>query len=778
MKQILKLLFFLCVSSANLSAQYDAARYPIIPKPYKLLPFDGQFDLNANTVIVTDNKFYKNEIDLFLKKLKDIYAIDLKYVSRKVSSNFIYISEDSTDVPTDGYDLFINRNEINIYGGHSGIFYALQSLFQLIHRNAAEDIPYMKQFYIPACSVVDQPRFAWRGMHLDVSRHFYTKENVKEYLEWMAMYKLNVFHWHLTDDQGWRIEIKKYPKLTSVGAWRKGTLIGHEGWDDPPLFDTITYGGFYTQADIKEILSYAASLHITVVPEIEMPGHSSAILAAYPEYGCTDDSEYLSHQHFTQPTWGVFDDVLCPNEKTLSFLDDILKEVCALFPGKYIHIGGDECPKAEWKGSAMCQDIMKKNNLKDENELQSWFTKQIVSTLKKYGKEAIGWDEILEGGLADGAAVMSWRGEEGGIAAAKAKHDVVMSPGGWCYFDHYQSQNSSEPLAIGGYLPLNKVYEYDPVPASLDSSQRKYIMGVQANLWTEYIGSWSYVQYMLFPRICALAEVAWTISQEKEYTHFENRVIEHMKLLDAMKINYAKSIYDIDSKIISNTFSGLSLELNTKTPGAIIKYWLDGDSAKKYNYDYPVTINRPIKVDAALFKDEKMVSSISSWNFTYNLATGKPITLRKQPNKSYPGEGAFTLVDGIEGRTKPWLSDQWLGFCGDTLDAIIDLGKDTSIMEICVIHLRDHGSWIYGPHACKILGSVDGVHYSTVQGMGDSISVNNADPDTRGYVFELGGLLDHYRYIRVIYYPQPKIPSGNPGEGNPAWLFVSEIEVY
>ncbi|MBI3510829.1 MAG: beta-N-acetylhexosaminidase [Bacteroidetes bacterium] len=776
-------LFIFVFCSTSLFAQYDADRYPVIPRPYTLLPFNGEFSLSNSTVIVTDNKFYRNEIDAFRDEVKNIYGVDLKYSNKKVSSGFIYISEDSTDIPDEGYDLFINRNEINIYGGHAGIFYALQSLFQLI-LNPNTDLGPVG-YHIPSCSIVDQPRFPWRGMHLDVSRHFYDKEKIKEYLRWMAMYKLNVFHWHLTDDQGWRIEIKKYPELTSVGAWRSGTLIGHEGANDPPQYDTLHYGGFYTQDDIREIVKYAQSLHITIVPEIEMPGHSLAALAAYPELSCTGGPFEVSK------TWGVFDDVMCPNEKTFEFIDEVVKEVSELFPGQYIHIGGDECPKARWKADPYCQKLIADNKLKDENELQSWFTKKVVAILQKYHKNAIGWDEILEGGLADGAAVMSWRGEDGGIAAAKAKHNVVMSPGGWCYFDHYQSQNNNEPLAIGGYLPLDKVYSYDPVPASLNADEKKYIMGVQANVWTEYIGTWPYVQYMVFPRICALAEVAWTIPQEKNYSHFEERVIQHFHLLDKLNINYAKSIFDLQAKITSNSFSGISLGLNTNKKNAKIMYWFnEGDSARHYVYDFPITINKPLTVHAALFIDGKQLGNENTWVFNYNLATGKPISLRKPPNKSYNTGGAFSLIDGIEGQTNPWRGNEWLGFLKDTLDLIIDLGKtEDSISEIGFDYLVDHGSWIHAPVKYQIEISTDGKNYSpaNLPLWGHLESEGGDKQNTHGWsnVITVVDPNDNNemnyakaRFIHIIVYPQLKIPPGNPGEGMAAWLFVSEIEVH
>lgn len=750
------------------NAQYDANRYPIIPKPFQLLPLNGQFAINEKTVILTDNRFYHNEIDYFRKQVKVFYGIDLKYGNKNVSENFIYISEDSTDIPNEGYYLFVVKNEINIYGGHAGIFYALQTVFQLIHQSTGA-LATVSPYNIPSCSIIDQPRFSWRGMHLDVARHFFPKEDVKNYLRYMAMYKLNTFHWHLTDDQGWRIEIKKYPKLTSIGAWRNGTLIGHEG-ETVPRYDSIRYGGFYTQDEIREIVKFSDSLHITIVPEIEMPGHALAMLAAYPELGCTSGPFSVSK------TWGVFDDVLCPREETFTFLDNVLKEVCALFPGKYIHVGGDECPKARWKESPFCQSLMKKNNLiqtvsSGENELQSWFTQRIVKMLQQKGKQAIGWDEILEGGLAEGAAVMSWRGEEGGIAAAKAKHFVVMSPGAYCYFDHYQSQNANEPLAIGGYLPLEKVYAYDPTPSSLNASEKKYILGVQANVWTEYIPDFKQVQYMIFPRMAAEAEVAWTETANKNFDFFVARLIPHFRMYDRMKINYSKSLFEVRAKIeMADNGNGILVSLSTLFPNGVIRFTRGGKeiSSNSEIYKDPILVSGEETIIAGVYVGNERKSDFFNQHFEKNLALGKKVVLRKNPSPSYNTNGSLTLVDGIEGRT-PWMGSEWLGFWGDTLDATIDLGNDTLLKSIIFRFLMDHSSWIYGPQSVFVYCSSDGKTFKEVPEF-------EIEGNSYGTYWYLTSAI-RCRYVRVVATSLQKIPSGNPGEGNPAWLFVSEIRV-
>jgi hexosaminidase len=423
------------------------------------------------------------------------------------------------------------------------------------------------------------------------------------------MYKLNTFHWHLTDDQGWRIEIKKYPKLTQIGSKRKESMIG--AYVDN-TFDGKPYGPyFYTQDQIKEVVKYAQERHITVVPEIEMPGHALAALSAYPELACTKGP-------FEPATkWGVFDDVFCPKEETFTFLENVLDEVIRLFPSQYIHIGGDECPKTRWKECAHCQELIKKNNLKDEHGLQSYFIQKIEKYVNSKGRKIIGWDEILEGGLAPNAAVMSWTGIKGGLEAAKTGHFAVMTPGSYCYFDHYQGDPATEPNAFGGFTPLDKVYSYNPIPAELNAEQSKYILGVQANLWTEYILDFKQVQYMIFPRLFALSEVAWGTADPENYKEFEGRVIHEFKNLDKLGVNYAKSIYNVSGKVIPSE-NGVAYELSTSQDQNGIRYTLNGKDpeANASIYKNPVPVSKSMTIKSAYFENEQLKSAISSQSFT------------------------------------------------------------------------------------------------------------------------------------------------------------------
>lgn len=503
---------------------------PIIPAPVSYQENDGYFKLNGSTIITTPANYQKAGFVASLKK-----GIELRCGLKLESSPFknqavkgiIFNLNKDLNIHPEGYKMVIGKKTITIEASsEAGLFYAVQSLLQLIPTESKS-----KSIKIKCSEINDYPRFAWRGLHLDVCRHFMPKEFVLKYLDYMALHKLNRFHFHLTEDQGWRIEIKKYPELTTVGSFRSETLVGHGAKSS--IFDGVPHMGFYTQEDIKEIVRYAAERYITVVPEIEMPGHALAALASYPHLGCTGGPYKVATK------WGVFDDVMCAGkESTFEFLENVLDEVIDLFPSELIHIGGDECPKTRWKACPLCQERIKSNGLKDEHELQSYFIGRIEKYLNSKGRQIIGWDEILEGGLAPNAAVMSWRGEKGGIEAAKMKHNVVMSPGSHCYFDHYQFDPQTEPLAIGGFTNLAKVYSYEPVPKELALEEQKYIMGAQANVWTEYIPNPEHAEYMVFPRVAALAEVVWSQKDKREYKDFKRRLDILVKLYDKMNINY------------------------------------------------------------------------------------------------------------------------------------------------------------------------------------------------------------------------------------------------
>jgi len=524
MRKKLNLIILILFITMNISAQ----EFAIIPKPMELSKGAGQFVLDKDCVLKFDTGNAEiSRIAGFLNEyLQEMYGFKAKLQGEGKPVQFILISR--LDLGEEGYLLKVNPNEIVITASEpAGLFYGMQTLKQILPLEATNS-----SVAVPSVDIKDQPRFAWRGNMLDCGRHFFPVSFIKKYIDILAMYKLNTFHWHLTEDQGWRLEIKKYPLLTEISHWRDETIVGHQR--DNGEMDGIGYGGFYTQDQAREIVRYAAERYITVVPEIEMPGHSSAALAAYPNLGCTGGP------YKVQQTWGVHKDVYCAgNEETFEFLQNVLDEVLDIFPSQFIHVGGDECPKDAWKECPKCQARIKENDLKDEHELQSWFITRMDHYLTLKGRRLIGWDEILEGGVAPQATVMSWRGEKGGIEAAKQRHDVVMSPNSYMYIDYYQSRDKeNEPLAIGGFLPLEKVYSYEPLPAELTAEEAKHILGVQTNLWTEYVATTKKAEYMLLPRLEAEAEVGWTKMDLKDYNDFTQRLEVDNKRLEKMGINF------------------------------------------------------------------------------------------------------------------------------------------------------------------------------------------------------------------------------------------------
>lgn len=589
----------------NAKAQTDA-NMGIIPAPVSVVKKSGYFILNDNVVISAFPSDVK--IANTVKEFLSSKGVKAKIVSAKIplkANEKVIVLKGLSDnkLPEEGYKIVVKGNRIELEGKNAGLFYAMQSFLQMFPSNKVSGT-----YSIQNVEINDYPRFSYRGLHLDVGRHFFPMSFLKKYIDVMAAYKLNNFHWHLTEDQGWRLEIKKYPKLTEVGASRNGTIIGN--YPGSGGTDNEVYKGYYTQAEAKEIVAYAAARYINVIPEIELPGHASAAIAAYPELSVFPDRDTYIGKDWpwagprtgkqVQQTWGVFDDIFVPSENTFKFLENVLDEVIAIFPSKYIHIGGDEAPKKYWKESEFCQQLIKEKGLKDEHELQSYFIQRIEKYLNAKGRSIIGWDEILEGGLAPNATVMSWRGEKGGIEAAQQNHDVLMTPStNGLYFDHKQSVAEDEPLTIGrkgkGFAHYSKVYNYDPVPAVLTEDQKKYIKGVQANLWTEYIETPAKAEYMIFPRVYALAEIAWTPLNRKDIKNFsEERLSLHLAKLDKTNTNYwvPPAVGQPDKAV---TGENHVVELKSPIEGAKIYYTLDGyrPSENAAEYNAPLKINVP-----------------------------------------------------------------------------------------------------------------------------------------------------------------------------------------
>lgn len=798
----------------------------IIPRPAELTKATGTFTIKPTTTIVVVNSVDDNTAAFLNNYLKRVYGFQLKTTKIATGNHIRLITLQTLAPGKDGaYNFEIDSKGVTIQGQTaSGTFAGMQTLIQLLPvQNPGTKI---QNLVLPQLQINDYPRFGYRGMHLDCARHFWSVDFVKQYIDYLALHKFNKFHWHLTDDQGWRIEIKKYPKLTQAGGWRDGTIIGRYPGNGN---DGKKYGGFYTQQQVKEIVKYAADRFITVIPEIEMPGHASAAIAAYPELSCFPNEptiKYFPKQckwngdssgKKVQQTWGVFDDVFCAGkESTFEFIQNVMEEVLTLFPSKYIHVGGDECPKENWIRCDQCQSRIKQNKLKDEHELQSYFIQRMEKYLNSKGRILIGWDEILEGGLAPNAVVMSWRGEQGGIDAAKQNHDVIMTPGNPVYFDHSQSENE-DSVTIGGYNPLEKVYAYEPIPKGLTEVQGKHILGAQANMWTEYMANTRKVEYMLFPRIAALSEVLWSSKDDRDFSDFEKRLVVQFKRYDQWKVNYSKAYFELktsvseteDHKGVSWNFvpgnnsdaqyklSWMYRAVETDTipvysptdPGKVLKYTIlkPGDSALMNialpggTKNFKVTREGKYTLSAFRLMDfgsdrvpEKTPFTTLVQSFHINKATGKKISLATPASNSYPGDGAFTLVNGIINEKGMARSKQFLGFSGTNCEAVIDLGAIQEISFVVVNCLRRESSWIWQPQSAEVFGSGDGEKWYSLKLTDDF--TDKKDGTGKG-IMMMPFRKTFARYVKVVVTNWGDIPAGNPGAGNKAWLFVDEIEV-
>lgn len=765
------LLFSALVTGSNCQ---KSASLDIIPQPVSVSTTEGVFTLNADTrIYLPENKpdwETAGQYFMILAAQSTGYRLvsqPLKKEFREPRPNAVYFLPDQTVAQVEGYKLEVTPRAVFIRAQTAaGAFYAVQTLRQLFPPEFNKDTPLTQApgsgWSAPCCKIEDAPRFSYRGLHLDVGRHFFPVSFVKKYIDLLALHKLNTFHWHLTEDQGWRIEIKKHPKLTSVAACRKETLIGHYS-DQPQRFDGKQYCGYYTQEEVKDVVEYARKRFVTIVPEIEMPGHALAALSAYPELGCTGGPYEAGTQ------WGVFDDVFCAgNEQTFQFLDDVLGEVCALFPGTYIHVGGDECPKTRWEACPKCKKRMKDEGLKNAHELQSYVIHRAETMLAKRGKKLIGWDEILEGGLAPTATVMSWRGTEGGIAAAKAHHDVIMTPGSHVYFDYYQSDPITEPLAIGGSLPLEKVYSYEPVPEELTPEESKYILGAQANLWTEYIPSTGQAEYMAYPRVCALSEVVWSAKEKKNWPDFARRIRAHFLRLDALGVNYAKSYFDV-----SASYANGKVGLSAVEPALQIRYTTDGKepSAASPTYSESFAISKSTTVKAAVFEKGKQMGKVMRVEYLVHKASGKPYTLPRIPDR-YTGGEQYALTNGVTGNIKTWGS--WVGLVNHDIDPVIDLGSPTEFGSVSAHYVNSKVSWIYPPRSVEVYGSDDGQNF-TLLAKKDIPAEEMTGITVETLRLETPGA--RARYLKFVAKTFGVIPEGAAGAGNGAWLFVDEVIV-
>jgi hexosaminidase len=739
------------------SSNFEAT-YNIIPQPGQMEKKADPFYINDKTKIVVEssNEALQGIADYLSKSLEKSHGVKLE-ITDTPTDNSIGLYLTKTAAGPEGYQLSVSDKSISLSAGApTGIFHGIQTMLQLMH----EDSP-----IVSGVEIDDAPRYAYRGMHLDVGRHFFPVDFIKKYIDYLARYKYNYFHWHLTEDQGWRIEIKKYPKLQEVAAYRNETLIGHYS-DKPHKFDGQKYGGYYTQEEVKEIVAYATERHITVIPEIEMPGHAQAALAAYPELACTDGPIEVATK------WGVFPDVYCPTEITFGFLEDVLMEVFELFPSKYIHIGGDECPKTAWENSEFCQDLIKKEGLKDEHGLQSYFIQRMEKFINANGRSIIGWDEILEGGLAPNATVMSWRGIQGGIEAAEQGHDVIMTPGSHCYFDHYQSDSPDEPLAIGGFLPLEKVYSFDPTPKELSPEHAKHILGGQANVWTEYLKTPESVEYMIFPRMCALAEALWSPKENLNYEDFMSRLEPQLISLKKEGVNVANHLFDIISKVESGSGQGISVSLSTGSISPTIRYNMTGEvNADSPEFSEAILIDKSGNLKASSFINGEKAGRGIDFNFNLHKAAGKKIELENAPSEKYNAGGIAAIINGLTGSDKRYGDAEWLGFSGEDCIATIDLGEATDINKLSFRFYKGIGQWIYPPKLIEVFVSDDGENFTKA---GELTEVDGA---SRVVASELSLKNAKGQFLKIHIHRHGIIGKGLQGVGNEAWLFVDEIVV-
>ena len=688
------------------------------------------------------------------------------------ASGIRFVTDES--LPAEGYELNVDGEGIEVRASQfPGFLYALQSLEQLLPAAVYGTEPAPDAAWeVPCVKIADAPRFAYRGMHLDVARHFFSVDEVKRYIDVMAIHKLNTLHWHLTDDQGWRIEIKRYPELTAVGSIRKATVVRKE-WG---TYDDTPYGGFYTQDEIRDVVEYAADRGVTVIPEIDLPGHMLAALTAYPELGCTGGPYEVWGR------WGVADDVLCPGrEKTFEFLEGVLTEVMELFPSEYIHIGGDECPKVRWEKCPRCQAKIRQLGLKDDGEhtaehyLQSYVTDRIGKFLAQHGRRIIGWDEILEGRAPSDAVVMSWRGSEGGIAAAKLGHDVIMTPNSHFYFDYYQSLDTdAEPFGIGGYIPMEQVYSYDPAFPELTPEQQKHILGVQANLWTEYVLSDEHLEYMLLPRLAALSEVQWCLPETKDWNRFIGS-FRMDEIYSQMGYEFAKHIFGVTASYAVDPEKGGVVMTLTTQGGAPIRYTLDGSdpTASSPLYKAPVTIGESCTFKAAALR-EGMQTPVYTRKFDFNKATGRRIALNAAPTLKYTYGGASLLVDGYRGGPV-YSNGAWIGFLNEPLDVTIDMQGAKPYSAVTVESLVEKGEWVFPPSSVGVYLSDDGSEFTEAALM--SVPQETAGSPDGVKPFKVLFPETSARYLRVVARTVDPIPAWHGAAGQKAHMFVDEIIV-
>lgn len=757
--------FYACSEKRTLNSDYE-----IIPKPLDVnCKGDASFLLKDGVAVIypENNRKMQDNAEFLVDYVERQTGVKLTSHAGMPVDGAICLTLDLSDDNAEAYKLIVNDKRVCISGAsEAGVFYGIQTLRKSLP--VAQDI----NVNLSAVEIYDKPRFAYRGAMLDVARHFYTVDEVKTFIDMLALHNINRFHWHLTDDQGWRIEIKKYPKLMSVASERKETVVSR--WYSG-IYDGKPYGGYYTQDELRDVIDYAAKRHITIIPEVDLPGHMQAALTAYPELGCTGGP------YEVRTIWGVSQDVLCVgNDFTLQFVKDVLSEVADIFPSEYIHIGGDECPKVRWEKCPKCQERIKSLGLKSdakhtkEQRLQSYMIQEAAKYLKEKGKRIIGWTEILEGGLVPDATLMSWIGESGGIEAAHQHHDVIMTPNTYLYFDYYQSKKvEDEPLAIGGYLPIEKTYNYEPMPKELTKEEQQYIKGVQANLWTEYIPVFSQVQYMVLPRLGAAAEVQWTDPSKKDYKDFLRRVPHLVAVYDCYGWNYATHVYDVNVDMKADTVNHvLNVQLSTMADDPIY-YTLDGQdpTEKSLKYTKPFTIDQSVVLKTMAVHPDR-TSKISVDTIRFNKATLKPVVLL-QPNESrFSPDGPVVLVDGRNGNHS-FDTGAWLTVAGNDLEAVINMQAETILNSASVHVYVRKDAWLFDARGFSVSVSSDNKNYKEVASQ-EYKQMQESDSD---------GIIEHElsfdpckaTYVKIKVISEKSMPDWHWDAGKAPFLLVDEI---
>ncbi|WP_195349029.1 glycoside hydrolase family 20 protein [Bacteroides nordii] len=778
MKRINRMLFigFFTLICISCNTEKEVADYQVIPLPQEisLTSEEKPFTLNTGTLIAypNNNLLLKKNAEFLSEYLQETlgYTLEVKEVTPDTDvNNTITLGLNPTIENKEGYILNITSNGVTIDGKtEQGVFYGIQTL-----RKSIPAVSKAKTVLLPVGCIKDEPRFAYRGMHLDVCRHFFPVEFVKKYIDLLALHNMNTFHWHLTDDQGWRIEIKKYPKLTEIGSTRNRTMIGK----NRNLFDNTPYGGFYTQEQAREIVKYAQERYITVIPEVDLPGHMLAVLASYPEFGCTGGPYEVC------PKWGIFPDVLCiGNEQAMLFLEDVMTEIIDIFPSPYIHIGGDEAPRVRWKNCAKCQARIKAEKLyadekhSAEDRLQSYCMARIEKFINERGRRIIGWDEILDGDVAPNATIMSWRGTTGGIKAAQMGHDVIMTPNTYCYLDYYQTNDiDNEPLAIRGYIPVKRVYSLEPTE-SLTEKQAKHILGVQANLWTEYIATTEHVEYMILPRMAALAEVQWLYPAQKDYTDFTKRLIPLTQFYKRDSLNYAKHIFDVQGNFTLDAENKTITATLSTIDEAPIYYTLDGTEPTTNSPQYiePITISHATEIRAVTIRPEGK-SRIMSQKLAPGKSAGCPIELDPvKPTERFLYKGATTLVDGMKGG-ECYTSGEWIGFTDGDVTATIDLGYMENISRVSTSAYIDVDSWIMGSLGLTVSVSNDKVTFHEVANKDYPSEKDLKKKGIEEYKVEFEPI--QARYIKITIKCTPVLPEGHVAAGRIPFMLIDEIDV-